>query len=228
MTTKEPNTPQIKICGLTRVEEALECAALGADAIGCVFYPKSPRHLTENQAREICLALTDQVKTVGVFVNETFAAIMRKVERCRLNAVQLHGREAPQLVERLRREELLTIKALFAGGNPSLKEVSNYRASAYLVECGRENLPGGTGLEWNWEEAKRLGETHPLILAGGLAPNNVYRAVAAGVPDALDVSSGVESAPGRKDLVKVKAFVEAVLQCSAENIKASKTFRKIF
>lgn len=228
MTNKEYNTPQIKICGLTRVAEALGCAALGVDAIGCVFYPKSPRNVTDSQAREICLALPEQVKTVGVFVNASFADIMRKVERCRLNAVQLHGRESSRLVDRLCRENLLVIKALFADGHPSFQKVSNYQASAYLLECGRGRLPGGNALVWNWEEAKRFGETHSLILAGGLAPDNVYQAVAAGAPDAVDVSSGVESAPGCKDLSKVEAFVKAVWQCSAKNIGALKTFRKIF
>ena len=96
--------PQVKICGLTDVEQAQGCAALGADAIGCVFYPKSPRHLTEQQAKEICTAMPTRVKTVGVFVNETLSYIMRKVERCRLTAVQLHGQESPELVKDLLNE----------------------------------------------------------------------------------------------------------------------------
>ena len=217
------NTPQVKVCGLTQVEEALGCAALGVDAIGCVFFPPSPRHISEKRAREICLALPAKVKKVGVFVNETFSNIMQKVDRCFLSVVQLHGQESPELVSRLRRENLLVIKALFINAKPSLEEVSNYEASAYLVECGKGTLPGGNALKWNWEKAKSFGDKHPLILAGGLAPENVSQAIFAAVPDAVDVSSGVESAPGRKDLVAVASFMDAVSQCNLE-----KKLRKIF
>jgi phosphoribosylanthranilate isomerase len=223
MTNKGHKKIQIKVCGLTRVEEALGCAELGVDAVGCVFFPKSPRHLSDDQAREICLALPDRVTAVGVFVNESFYNIMQRVERCGLNAVQLHGRESPGLVNHLRRANLPVIKALFAAGEPSLKEVSKYQASAYLVECGQGRLPGGNALAWNWGEAKGLGVDHPLILAGGLSPENVCEAIAAGLPDAVDVSSGVESAPGRKDLSKVEAFIKAI-----KPARDSKTFRKIF
>jgi len=228
MTTQEYNTPQIKICGLTRVEEALECASLGVNAIGCVFYPKSPRHLTNEQARAICLALPESVKSVGVFVNETFSQIMQRVEYCRLQAVQLHGRESPELVRRLLQENLLVIKVLFAAGEPAMESVSDYQAPAYLVECGRGKLPGGNALVWNWGDAKGLGEKHPLILAGGLDPENVCQAVDAAAPHAVDVSSGVESAPGRKDLAKVKAFVNAVSQCTLPTSNDPQTFKRIF
>jgi len=205
---------QVKICGLTRVEEALGCVSLGANAIGCVFYSKSPRHLTEAKAREISLALPPEIKTVGVFVNETFKAIMRKVERCLLKAVQLHGQESYELAARLRKENVPVIKALFVDGKPSVKDISHYEASAFLVECGKGVLPGGNALQWNWGKAKALSEKHPLILAGGLTPENVLHAVSASLPDAVDVSSGVESSPGSKDLQKVASFVEAVSRCN--------------
>jgi len=133
--------PQVKICGLTRVEQAVQCVALGADAIGCVFYPKSPRHLTDDQAGEICSVVTDRVKTVGVFVNESFSSIMNYVKRCHLSTVQLHGQESPELVRRLCNQNLQVIKALFIDGNPSLKDAENYPASAFLVECGQGKLP---------------------------------------------------------------------------------------
>jgi phosphoribosylanthranilate isomerase len=219
----EKNCPQVKICGLTQVENALQCVALGADAIGCVFYPKSPRHLTDDQARKICLTVPEQVKTVGVFVNETFSNIMRRVERCHLKAVQLHGQESPELTRRLCKENLQVIKALFVDGKPSLENVSNYNASSFLVECGAGRLPGGNALEWNWERAKGFGAKHPLIIAGGLAPENVAHAVKVSAPHAVDVSSGVESAPGQKDLAKVAAFMEAVARCNLKN-----NLKKIF
>ena len=215
--------PQVKICGLTRVEEALECVALEADAIGCVFYPKSPRHLSDHLAGEICKAVQERVKTVGVFVNETFSSIMQRVERCHFNAVQLHGQEPPELVLRLLEENLHVIKALFIDGKPSLQDVSSYHASAFLVECSLGRLPGGNALEWNWEQAKSFGEKHPLIIAGGLTPENVCDAVEASAPHAVDVSSGVESVPGRKDPGKVGAFMSAVSRCSVK-----KNLRKIF
>ena len=205
--------PQVKICGLTRVEQALQCVALGTDAIGCVFYPKSPRHLTNDRAREICSAVTDHVKTVGVFVNESFSSIMNHVERCHLSTVQLHGQESPELVRRLCNENLQVIKALFIDGNPSLKDAENYPASAFLVECGQGKLPGGNALQWNWDQAKSFGEKHPLIIAGGLSPENVAHAIKLSSPHAVDVSSGVESSPGHKDIDKVSLFIDAVFRC---------------
>jgi phosphoribosylanthranilate isomerase len=205
--------PQVKICGLTQVDQALQCAELGADAIGCVFYPKSPRHLTNERAGEICSAVRDRVKTVGVFVNESFSNIMTRVECCQLSAVQLHGQESPELVRRLCDENLQVIKALFIDGNPSLKNAKNYPASAFLVECGRGKLPGGNAIEWNWDQARSFGEKHPLIIAGGLSPENVSHAIKVSSPHAVDVSSGVESNPGHKDIDKVSLFLDAVFRC---------------
>lgn len=215
--------PQVKICGLTRVEQALQCADLGADAIGCVFYPKSPRHLTEDRAKEICSAVADRVKTVGVFVNETFLNIITHVKHCHLSTVQLHGQESPELVRRLRDQDLQVIKALFVDGNPSLKDAENYPASAFLVECGQGKLPGGNALEWNWDQAKSFGEKHPLIIAGGLSPENVSHAIKVSSPHAVDVSSGVESSPGNKDIGKVAVFLNTVFRCGFD-----KKVKKIF
>ncbi len=206
--------PQVKICGLTQVDEALGCAALGVAAIGCVFYPKSPRHLNNAQAKDICSNLPKRVKAVGVFVNETFSAIMHRVERCHLSAVQLHGQESPELVRRLNDENVQTIKVLFIDGNPSLKDASIYQASTFLVECGQGKLPGGNALEWNWGQAKRFGEKYPLIIAGGLSPENVTHAIQASAPHAVDVSTGVEHRPGRKHLGKVEDFMNAVSRSS--------------
>ncbi len=211
--TKQQIIPRVKICGITRVQDALRCAELGADAIGCVFYPKSPRHLSRDQARDICAATPDHVKTVGVFVDETFSSIMAYVEYCHLSTVQLHGKEPPELVRRLRRENIHVLKALFADGYPTFDDAPKYPASAFLVECGRGKHPGGNALAWNWEAAKNFGKEYPLILAGGLDPENVVPAVQMSAPWAVDVSSGVESAPGRKDFNKVAAFMKAVSGC---------------
>jgi phosphoribosylanthranilate isomerase len=203
-------SPQVKICGLTRVDEAIACARLGADAIGLVFYPPSPRFLGEDAARGICLNLPERVCPVGVFVNETYSKIMRKVDTCRLRAVQLHGTESPDLVEALAGAGVVVIKSLFLKKSPSIPEACGYRASAYLVEGGDGPLPGGNAAVWNWEAARGLPENLLRILAGGLDPGNVAEGIEKICPDAVDVSSGVESEPGRKDLIKVQEFLNAV------------------
>jgi len=211
--TDNIHTPQVKVCGLTRVKNALECIALGADAIGCVFYPKSPRHVTDDEARDICRAVSSSAVRVGVFVNESFSFIMKKVRRCLLDAVQLHGQESPELVRRIRKENLRVIKTLFLSSKPTFENAKDYEPSAFLVECGGGVLPGGNAVSWNWEKAKHLGGNYPVILAGGLSPGNVSDAVKQGTFDAVDVSSGVELSPGLKDTGRVEAFIQAVSIC---------------
>jgi len=220
---KSNDYPQIKICGITQVDHAIRCAELGADAIGCVFFPKSPRHLTEKKAREISDALPNHVTSVGVFVGKTYQEIMEKVEICNLRAVQLHGNESPELVQRLRAENLIVIKALFIDGTPALDDVASYDASGYIVECSGGPLPGGNAFAWNWDKAKAFGSEHPLILAGGLSPENVKQAIQDSMPDAVDVSSGVESTPGIKDPDKIKTFIDTVRQ-----VKICKSLRRIY
>ncbi len=221
-------TPQVKICGLTDVEQALDCVALGADAIGCVFFPKSPRYVNEQRAGEICMALPKKIQKVGIFVNETFSTIMEKVKRCRLTAVQLHGQESPELVKKLKRENLLVIKALFIYRRPLLKQVTDYDADAFIIEYGKGTLPGGNALAWEWQQVGDFSKRNPLIVAGGLTHDNVYEAVRSCLPDAVDVSSGVESAPGIKDPAKVKSFMIAVSECADLLQSAEKKFKRIF
>jgi len=220
---KIKHAPQVKICGLTEVNAAVECALLGADAIGLVFHPKSPRFVSDDRAREISLALPDETKKVGVFVDETFETIMRKVKKCGINAVQLHGNESPDLAKSLMEEGLIVIKALFFEKKPFFEEAAEYTVSAFLAECGRGVLPGGNALSWDWEKAQKAGKKHPLILAGGLTPENVLHALSVLLPDALDVSSGVESAPGIKDIEKVKLFIGRV-----RSSLPAETLRRIF
>jgi phosphoribosylanthranilate isomerase len=201
---------QIKICGLTTPEMALHCAEQGADAIGLVFFPKSPRHVTDDTARAICEALPERVQKIGVFVDETAEFILKKAHYCGLTGVQLHGREAPESVRRLRGEGLLVLKGLFASRKPAMDAASDYDPTAFLVECGKGVLPGGNAAEWNWSGARAFGRRHPLVLAGGLAPENVVEAIAAAQPDAVDVSSGVEAGPGVKDPARIDQFIGAV------------------
>jgi len=135
--------------------------------------------------------------------------ILEGARRCRLTGVQLHGNEPPETVLRLREAGLMVIKALFAARMPDLKAAADYAPDAFLVECGRGKRPGGNAEVWNWAEARGLSASVPLVLAGGLSPENVAEAIAAAAPDAVDVSSGVEKAPGRKDLDRVAAFIHA-------------------
>jgi phosphoribosylanthranilate isomerase len=210
------NRPEIKICGLTQIDEAVGCAEAGADAIGLVFYPPSPRHLTVAQAREISRALPEHTARVGVFVNASLSEILEMTDTCRLTAVQLHGQESPDLVSDLNHRGIPVVKGLFMHKAPFISEASRYPAAAFLVECGTGRLPGGNALTWNWADVKPFGETHPLILAGGLSPETIEEAVAAACPDAVDVSSGVESSPGRKDLHKVHALIQRLSVCIPE------------
>ena len=214
---------QVKICGLTDPLEAELCVDAGADAVGLVFFPKSPRYVSVGRAVEIRRAISDRVSLVGVFVNTPFEAIMATVAQCHLDAVQLHGRESPGLVARLRRENLTVIKVVFAHTQPRLESAAAYAPSAFLVECGGGKLPGGNARPWNWQMVSAMKTDQPVILAGGLSPENVSRAIAAANPDAVDVSSGVESAPGRKDMVKVIDFMAAVAESGAQPCK-----RRIF
>lgn len=215
--------PQVKVCGLTRVDEAVACAGLGAHAIGCVFYTKSPRNVTDEQARDICRALPSNVYGVGVFVNDGFSHIMQKVERCGLKAVQLHGKEPASLVKRLKLEDIIVIKVLFSNASPTFAEAESYEASSYLVECAGGPLPGGNALSWDWSTVADFAQKYPTVVAGGLTPGNVAGAIRSALPDAVDVSSGVEAAPGRKDIEKVKRFLAAVSQSGS-----SRNLRKIF
>ncbi|RJP88281.1 MAG: phosphoribosylanthranilate isomerase [Desulfobacteraceae bacterium] len=217
------HTPQIKICGLTKAEDAAKCVSLGADAIGLVFFKKSPRYLTPPKAQTIIHALPKGTTVVGVFANEPLNSIMDIVYSCNINTVQLHGNEPPKFVKDLTLQGLRVIKALYMEGEPSVKKMATYDASAYIVECAEGILPGGNAMTWNWQDAADFGEQHPLILAGGLNADNVTNAIRQAVPDAVDVSSGVESAPGKKDMHKVQAFIKAVQGCTLK-----KELRRVF
>lgn len=204
----DKKNPWIKICGLTELDNALACARLGADAIGLVFFEKSPRNISIKRAAEITNALPDHILTIGVFVNESYSTIMEKVDKCALSGVQLHGSESPKLVARLSKQNLVVIKALFATKTPFLKDAPLYpTASFFLVEYGKGILPGGNAESWNYKLSRQLKSKTPVILAGGLHPGNIRQAVKAAEPTGVDVSSGVEKTYGIKDLTKVQSFI---------------------
>lgn len=220
---KETYTPQIKICGLTLSEQARACAGLGVHAVGLIFYPKSPRFVTMDEARAVCAALPASIAKVGVFVDESFDHIMNMVRTCGITAVQLHGRETPQLVKQLADQSIIVIKALYVEGLPAMDRADAYTAAAFLIECKKGILPGGNAMAWDWKTARDFGARRPLILAGGLDPENVKKAILDAEPDAVDVSSAVESSPGIKDMIKVEAFIRAVNTC-----RINKPLRRIF
>lgn len=196
---------KVKICGITNLEDALFAADCGADAIGFVFYTKSPRCITPDKAAAIIAKLPPFITTIGVFVNEDPGKIREILEITGIKALQLHGDERPEVckiwspvIKSFRVKDMSDLKAL--GQFPGI--------AAYLMDTYSEAEHGGTGRIFNWDiavEAKRKGR---IILAGGLTPENIEAAVKHVGPYAVDVCSGVEAEKGRKDLTKVKEFID--------------------
>ena len=228
-TTAERKTPQVKICGLTVPEQARQCAQLGADAIGLVFHPPSPRHLSISQAAAITQALPPHVAAVGVFVNPALDFLEAVIEACALSIIQLHGNEPPELLDQISDAfHIPVIKALFASREPGLNHATRFHAAAYLVECGKGPLPGGNAETWDWGSARDFAQVYPTVLAGGLAAHNVVQAIGACLPDAVDASSGLEASPGRKDLDKVSQLLNNVKKTASLYACVAKTPRLIF
>lgn len=200
--------PRVKICGITSVEDALAAVEAGADALGFMFYPPSPRNLTPEAAREIIGALPPFVARVGVFVDATADEIRRTIAASGIDTLQLHGRETPEFCAAWSPYPVL--KAFRVRGPESLEALPAYRGHSWLLDSYVAGALGGTGQTFSWElaaDAVRRGGR--VVLAGGLTADNVADAVRAVRPWGVDVSSGVESAPGRKDAARVRAFVRA-------------------
>lgn len=198
---------RVKVCGITNLEDALTSVEYGADALGFIFYEKSSRYITPEDAALIIKKLPPFVITVGVFVNEGIERINEIKTLTGIDYVQFHGDETPEMCEAIGSKVIKVFK-IGRGEAPSLVQFSRYHVSAYLLDTHREGLPGGTGETFNWDlaiEAKRHGR---VILAGGLTPENVAEAVKKVKPYAVDVASGVEERPGKKDPGKVRKFIE--------------------
>ncbi len=195
---------RVKICGITRIEDAQHAAACGADALGFVFYAKSPRCLSPESARGIIAKLPPFVSAVGLFVNEEPERVREIAEFCGLDLLQLHGDESPagSLFPPYR-----VIKALRVRDAGSLTGAGAYVVSALLLDAWVEGAYGGTGHRFNWDLAAGVAREHRVILAGGLRAENVAEAVRRVRPYGVDVSSGVESAPGIKDPDLVAEFI---------------------
>lgn len=207
---------RIKICGVTKAEDLKLIAELGAHAIGLNFYDQSPRCVTPFAAAELVRRLPPFIAPVGIFVNWTEAPILALCQALRLSAVQLHGDEPPQIVERVARR-LPVIKALRLAQGTTAPDFSRYRAaSAFLLDSAASNQYGGTGATGNWHLARAAAQSHRIILAGGLTPENVAEAIRIVRPYAVDVASGVEARPGKKDPAKLRAFFDEVARASRE------------
>ena len=197
---------QIKICGITNIDDAMAAADAGADALGFVFFKKSPRYITPEKAAAIISRLPVFVTSVGVFVDEPGEEILKIVEETGIDVIQLHGDEPPESCLLPRR----VIKGIRVKSLESLEPLNEYQniVSAFLLDAYAPGMPGGTGQVFNWEiaiEAKKFGR---IILAGGLTPENISEAIKRVRPYAIDVSSGVELEKGKKDHQKIRLFIK--------------------
>jgi phosphoribosylanthranilate isomerase len=200
----------VKICGITNWADARRAVAAGADALGFNFYRLSPRCVTPAKARKIIARLPKRVLAVGVFVDERPARICAMARAAGLDWVQLHGREKPRTVERLAKSYRV-IKAFRVRRGFRPERLARYRAAAaFLLDGFRPGLYGGTGRRFDWRIARQAKRYGRIVLAGGLAPENVAEAIARVRPFAIDVSSGVEAKPGKKDPARLRALMRVV------------------
>ncbi len=200
-------TTKIKICGITNIDDAIGAVTAGADALGFVFYEKSPRYVLPETVRQIVAELPPFVTTVGLFVNTAPEIVAQIMDLTGLNVAQFHGDESPQ---ECRLDKYRMIKAVRVKNIDSLAGVDSYNVSALLLDAWSEEHYGGTGESFDWQLAKQFTGSVPLILAGGLTPENVAEAINVVNPYAVDVSSGVEKTPGHKDLQKIEKFIQQV------------------
>lgn len=191
---------------MTSLADALMAVDCGADALGFIFFKKSRRCISPKEAKDIILALPPFIETVGVFVNETEEKVKRIAETCRLGTVQLHGDESPSFCRKIKRK---VIKAVRVRNMDSLKKMPSYTVNAFLLDTWDDEQMGGTGKIFDWNLVHLAKKYGPVILAGGLTPGNVGGAIGRVKPYGVDVCSGVESLPGKKDLQKLKAFMKA-------------------
>ena len=196
---------RIKICGITNPQDALTAVEAGADALGFVFYKESPRHIFPEEAARIINLLPPFVQAVGLFVNESPEVVNQISRNCGLGLVQLHGDETPDYCRKIKQR---VMKAFRIRTLTCLDPIADYRMSGCLLDAYSPSFYGGTGKSFNWEIAREaMIRSYRIVLAGGLTPDNVAEAIRQVRPYAVDISSGVESAPGRKDADKVLEFI---------------------
>ncbi len=203
---------RIKICGITRLEDARAAVDAGASALGFVFYKKSPRYISPSKAKRIVDVMPPFISITGVFVNEREGAIRDIAGFCALDALQLHGDEDYHTCHRLRRYGPKLIKAFRVGEGFNLGAVDAYKVDALLFDAFDKDAFGGSGKIFRWELLKDLRTRLPVILSGGLTPLNVAEAVRVIKPYAVDVSSGVEKSPGIKDRDLIRSFIQNAIK----------------
>ncbi len=200
---------KVKICGITNLEDALAALFNQADALGFVFYKKSPRYISPVIARNISRILPKKIIRVGVFANEKEKAVKKIAEMCGLNMLQFHGLESPLYCQRFKGYKI--IKAFRVDKKIDLDEVKRYKTFAYLFDAYKKDEIGGTGKKFNWNLLKQVVKIkQPVFLSGGLAASNVNEAIKLLNPDWVDVSSSLESCPGKKDHKKIQKFIQVI------------------
>lgn len=204
----------IKICGIKILKDALAAIDAGADYLGFNFYPKSARFVEKETCAEITSVLKKehpQIKLIGVFVNLPVEEVKVILETCHLDLAQLHGDETPEMLESFNGKAFKAIRLTSESAETSVYPfLKSALSPALLVDAAVKGVYGGSGVTADWSAAAELAKKYPLLLAGGLTPENVADAVRQVKPWGVDVASGVESAPGEKDAGKMKAFVQAV------------------
>lgn len=210
---------KVKICGITNLTDAKLAIDAGADMLGFNFYAKSPRYIAPAKARTIVRRLPKRVAAIGVFVNETEEKMLGIARSVGLDRLQLHGDEAPAAVARVARS-LPVIKAVRARKRFRISQLSQFnRASAILLDGFDRRVRGGTGKTFDWRLAKRANHYARIFLAGGLTPENVAKAIRTARPYAVDVCSGVESKPGKKDPARIDALMKAVATARGRKVR---------
>ena len=202
---------KIKICGITNLEDAVNSVKAGCNALGFIFYRKSPRYITPEKASQIIKHIPPHILKIGVFVNTKEKAIKRTAKLCNLDMLQFHGTESPEFCKKFKGYKI--IKAFRVKDKIELKDLLNYKPFAYLFDTFVKSRVGGTGKKFNWMLVRHLsGFRKPIFLSGGLNEKNVKEAIKQVRPDWLDVSSSVEIKPGKKDYKKVKKFISLARQ----------------
>jgi phosphoribosylanthranilate isomerase len=202
---------RVKICGITGPADARRAAGLGAWAIGMVFWPGSPRRCAIEHAEAIGAELRRGLELTGVFVNATLDEVASTADRCGLTLLQLHGDEGPAYCrEAARRTGCKVMKAARVRDAAQVKDLRRFHTDFHLLDAYSPRSPGGTGETFSWELARQHGGEPPVVLSGGLDPDNVGEAIAVARPFAVDTASGTEAAPGRKDPAKLTALFRAV------------------
>jgi phosphoribosylanthranilate isomerase len=210
------DAPRIKLCGITSLDDAQLCVEAGAWAVGCILWPRSPRACDPAEAGRIAAALHRRAHVCGVFVNATLEEVTGLVDGLGLTMVQLHGDEGPAFcAEVARRTGAKVIKAARVAGQADVQALAAFHTDFHMLDAHRPGMRGGTGETFDWELVRGRRSSIPLVLSGGLRPDNVAEAIAAVHPFAVDTASGTEASPGVKDPEKVAAFVEAVRSTAA-------------